>query len=178
MTKTSKKQIKTDEQKIIDILKDNSNESINDIAKKCKFSRQKVWRIIKQLEKNNSIWGYTAVIDEEKQELKNYIILLKRTNQPLTRELVDNIIHRKLEELGEKIGVKIENSAYLHGVYDWMICFTAEDIKQAKNFAEFLNKIFEGFITDVQLLENMFYAKKSGIENPEIERLNEFFPEF
>jgi hypothetical protein len=56
-----------------------------------------------------------------------------------------------------------------------MICFNAENIRMAKNFCELLNKIYEGYITDVQLLENMFSVKKSGIDNPEIEKLGEFF---
>ena len=175
MVKTSKNQVKTDEQKIIHILKENSNESINDIAKKCNFSRQKVWRIMKHLEKTNNIWGYIAVVDEEKQGLKNYMILLKRTSQPLTKDTVNNIVNRNLEDLGGKIGIQIENSAYLNGVYDWMISFSAEDIKQAKNFCEILNKLYEGVVTDVQLLENIFSAKKSGIENPEMKKLGEIF---
>ena len=175
MVKTSKNQVKTDEQKIIQILKQNSNESINNIAKKCNFSRQKVWRIIKHLEKTNNIWGYTAVIDEEKQGLKNYIVLLKRTNAPLNKKIVDNIINREIENSAGTNDIIIENSAYLNGIYDWMICFNAENIRMAKNFCELLNKIYEGYITDVQLLENIFSVKKNGIDNPEIEKLGEFF---
>lgn len=175
MVKTSKNQVKTDEQKIIHILQGNSNKSVNDIAKKCNFSRQKVWRIIKHLEKTNNIWGYIAVVDEEKQGLKNYIILIKRNSAPLTKAIVDNIINRNLEIPAGKNNIIIENSAYLNGVYDWMISFSAEDIKQAKNFCELLNKLYEGVITDIQLLENIFSAKKSGIENPEMEKLGEFF---
>ena len=55
MEKTSKKQIEEDERKIITDLQKNAKESIDVIAKKCGFSRQKVWRIIKRLEKNKII---------------------------------------------------------------------------------------------------------------------------
>jgi oligoribonuclease (3'-5' exoribonuclease) len=41
MVKTSKNQVKTDEQKIIQTLKQNSNESINDIAKNAIFQDKK-----------------------------------------------------------------------------------------------------------------------------------------
>jgi len=51
---------------VIEQLQRNSNESIDKIAKTCGFSRQKVWRIIKRLENNKTIWGYTAVPDKEK----------------------------------------------------------------------------------------------------------------
>ena len=56
MPKSSKKQIDADEKKVKRELKKNSKESIDKIAKKCEFSRQKVWRIIKRLEKNKTIW--------------------------------------------------------------------------------------------------------------------------
>ena len=52
MAKSSKEDIIKDEHRILEKLKNNANKSINEIAKECKFSRQKVWRIIKQLEKN------------------------------------------------------------------------------------------------------------------------------
>ena len=65
MPKSSKKQIDEDEKKVIAALQKNSKESIDKIAKKCGFSRQKVWRIIKRLENNQTIWGYHAVVDDE-----------------------------------------------------------------------------------------------------------------
>ena len=55
MPKNSSEQIDVDEKKVIRELQRNSKESIDKIAKKCGFSRQKVWRIIKRLEKNKTI---------------------------------------------------------------------------------------------------------------------------
>jgi len=49
MAKNSRKQIMMDEIRIIDQLSKNANKSINEIAKACGFSRQKGWRIIKNL---------------------------------------------------------------------------------------------------------------------------------
>jgi len=175
MTKTSKKQLKNDEQRVIEILKKNSNESINDISKKCGFSRQKVWRIIKQLEKSNTIWGYTAVIDDEKQGLKSYIVLIKRSNKPLTKELIDTITSRQIDKTAKKMDVYIQSSIYLNGFYDWIICINTDELKKAKSFVELLNNILSGYLIDVKLIEKIFPAKLCGIENPEIEKLNDFF---
>ena len=175
MSKNSVKQIEKDEKKILEELTKNANKSINEIAKSCGFSRQKVWRIIKNLEKNNTIWGYTAVIDEEKQGKKHYIVLIKRTNKPLDKELIDKITSRELVDKTKKIGVEIITSIYTNGEYDWIICFNASDIKEAKGFVEALNKLFEGYIDKIHLIEKMFAADKCGIENPEIKRLYEFF---
>jgi DNA-binding Lrp family transcriptional regulator len=175
MAKNSAKQIREDEKKIIDELQKNANNSINEIASKCKFSRQKVWRIIKNLEKNNTIWGYTAVIDEIKQEMKKYFVLIKRTNLPVTVEIIDKIISRELKKKSKDLDVKLITSSLTNGAYDYFICFNAPDIKNAKRFVENLNKLFEGMISEIHLIEELFCVQKCGIENPNVERIKEYF---
>ena len=175
MAKNSIKQMEEDEKKIIGELSKNANKSINEIAKSCGFSRQKVWRIIKNLEKNNTIWGYVAVTDELKIEKKEYIVLIKRTNAPLKKSTIDSIINREIDNESKTIGIETINSIYVNGAFDWIICFYAKDIKNAKKFCESLNKKFEGYISELHLLENMFSAKKCGINNPEIGDLIGFF---
>lgn len=174
MAKVSTEQIDIDEKKVIEELKKNSEESIDKIAKKCGFSRQKVWRIVKRLEKNKTIWGYCAVVDDEKQDLNTYIVLIKKTNLPINEKLADTIIGRRLEQLVPNTRVRIENTSYIHGSYDWIISFTAEDIKQAKKFCEIINRIYQGYIAELQLLETMFPIRKQGILNPEAGKLKEF----
>lgn len=175
MAKNSVEQIILDEKKIIEELQKNANKSINEIAQKCGFSRQKVWRIIKNLEENNTIWGYSAIIDEEKQNKKSYTALIKRTNLPLTKELIKNLIGTKIGEQADEIGVDIISSTYVNGFYDWLLCFTADDIRQAKRFIEILNITFQGYISNIILLEKMFWVKKCGIDNPDSQELEKFF---
>jgi len=175
MAKNSKKQIKKDEKKIINELSKNSNKSINKIAKSCNFSRQKVWRIIKNLEKNDTIWGYTAVINEEKLDKKGYFVLIKRTNQPITKNLLNAIIERKMEEKAKKTDVQIISSNYTNGAFDWVICFEADNIKNAKRFCEGLAKEFSGFLKELHLLDKMFSVKKCGIHNPNVGNLADMF---
>ena len=88
MARKSVKQIKKDENKILTALKQNARGSIEDIAKKYRFSRQKVWRIIKRLEETKKIWGYYTVVDDEKLDRRRYIILIKRSTEP-----IDDAIH-------------------------------------------------------------------------------------
>ena len=175
MPKNSVKQIEQDEKRIIEELRKNANKSINDIAKTCGFSRQKVWRIIKNMEKNHTIWGYTAVVDEEKLDKKSYIILMKRTNRPVSQELINKIVKRDLAKKGKKMGIEIANSIFTHGVYDWVIFFNANDIRAAKSFVEEVNKLYGGYVSEVHLIEKMFSAVSCGVTNPEIEKLNDFF---
>jgi len=174
MPKRSKKQIKNDENKILKELEKNANKSINEIAKKCNFSRQKVWRIIKRLEKNNTIWGYVTVVDTEKKEKNSYIILIKRTNKPADRKLANLITDRILEKKAIKFGIEIESSFYVNGNYDWIICINAESIKQVKMFIEAVNSTYEGYIKDAQILEKIFPIKRCGMINPNIDNLKEF----
>ena len=60
MAKTSKTQVEQNEIKVLDALEQHSKESIDEIAKSCGFSRQKVSRIIKNLERNKVIWGVSS----------------------------------------------------------------------------------------------------------------------
>lgn len=175
MPKRSLKQIKQDEKKILSQLSKNANKSMNDIAKTLGFSRQKVWRVINNLEKNNTIWGYTAVVDEEKIDKKNYILLIKRSNKPFPQEMIKKIIKRDLSKKGKKIGTEITNSMFTHGAYDWILCFNTNDIQKAKGFVEELNKLYEGYLSEVHLIENMFTAVNNGVTNPEISKLGDFF---
>ena len=175
MPKSSVNQIEQDEKKIIKELSKNATKSINDIAKTLGFSRQKVWRVIKHLEDNNTIWGYTAVLNNEKLNRKNYMMLIKRTNEPITQKLLNDVISRNIADEVREKGLDISCSFYTNGKYDWAICFSANDVKGAKWFVEYFNRLYEGFISETNLMEVMFSAVRSGVRNPEIEKLNDFF---
>jgi len=173
MAKSSKEQIDADEKKVLHELQKNSKESIDTIAKKCGFSRQKVWRIIKRLEKNKTIWGYNAIVDYEKLDLKHYLILIKKSIKPV-EETANTIITRELERKAAEIGVTIHASHYLHGLYDWQICFTAENIAKAKQFCEKIKTLYFPIIKELELLEIIFAVKEGHIENPDVEKLKSF----
>jgi DNA-binding Lrp family transcriptional regulator len=174
MAKSSKEDIVKDEQRILEKLKTNANKSINEIAKECGFSRQKVWRIIKQLEKNRIIWGYTAIIDEEKQGNDTYIILIKRTTHPLDKDLAEKIISRQIEEQMDLLQCKMVTSLYTHGLYDWILIITAKEIKQAKQVCELLRMRYQKYLSEVILIKSLFPLKIQGITNPDSTKLKDF----
>ena len=175
MAKNSVKQIQQDEIKVLNELRKNANKSINDIAESCHFSRQKVWRIIHNLEKNSTIWGYVAVVDEEKLNKKSYMMLIKRSNKPIIKEVVNHVTSREIANEVRKNGIDITSSYYTNGNYDWVICFNANDMREAKGFVEYYNKLYEGFLSDINLIEIMFTAAHCGVTNPEIKKLEDFF---
>lgn len=174
MAKSSRKQIDQDEKRVIEQLQRNSNESIDKIAKTCGFSRQKVWRIIKRLENNKTIWGYTAIPDKEKLGVRHYILLIKRSNEP-ANDIIGDILDGFKKYAGKGLGIFVQTACLLQGEYDVMLCFTAKDISVAKRFTEFINKKYSTYIRDIMMLEDIFSVKISGMMNPKVDELKEFF---
>lgn len=171
MAKSSKKQIDEDEKKVISFLQKNCKESIDVIAKKLGFSRQKVWRIIKRLENDKTIWGYHAVVDDEKIGLKKYLVLIKRSTKSMTKETLDKLTKIKTKQEN----VNINDIYYVNGSYDFFISVTSPDIKQVKKFCEEICTTLIGFVSDIQILDILFIVKENFVDNPNSEKIKEFF---
>ncbi len=171
MAKTSKKQIDKDEKRILAELERNSNESLDRMAKQLKFSRQKIWRFIKNLDKNKAIWGYTAIVDNERRSLTEYVLMLKRSSKPMDEKTLDSFTSFQLQDT---LGVTIESLYFVHGEYDWILSFTAPDIKIAKRFHETLLATFPGVFARVNLLETLVAVRNHHIVNPNVKKLKEF----
>ena len=172
MAKSSKSKILEDEKMILLELQKNSNESIGRIAKKCKFSRQKAWRLVKRLEKNKAIWGYRAIINNNETNMKDYVLLFKLKRLPINNNLEQQIIKGKIDELALKNEIIIENNIWLHGTYDGILYFSAKNIKKAKQFHEGILDLYQDTINESQLLEQMVTIKKGGFTNPDIIETN------
>jgi len=127
------------------------------------------------MEKNHTIWGYVAVLDEEKLNKKSFIMLMKRTNKPVSKELLDHIITRERAKEVRKMGVEFIDSRLLNGRYDWVIYFNANDLRTAKAIVELYNELYDGFISEIHLNEVMFSVVSCGIKNPDIKKLEDFF---
>lgn len=166
MSKTSKKQIELDEKKVINQLQKNCMENLDIFAKNCGFSRQKVWRIIKNLERDKIVWGYTAIIDNDLLKKKHYLLLMKRNAQKINQKIIDILISRDFEDVVSKLGMTIETSSYIHGEYDWMTTFLASDIVTAKKFCELVKTNYPDTFQKIELLETLFDIKRQNVFNP------------
>jgi DNA-binding Lrp family transcriptional regulator len=123
--------ITEDEKKVLDSLEKNGKESIDEIAKRCGFSRQKVWRIIKHFEENKTIWGYVGIQNEDVKGLSHFILLVKRSSLPIGLEFKKGLINGKLDSMLPE-NVKIESIYLTHGTYDGMVTFYAPNLVTAK----------------------------------------------
>ena len=175
MAKSSREQIEADEIKILQELRKNSRLSYNDLAEKCGFSRQKVWRIVNDLEKNKTIWGYSTVIDDEKLGVKQFFILIKRKGGYLSDVQLDIAANGDTNNQLAKFGLIAEASSYTNGIYDWIVIVSAKDIREVKQFIERLRVEYHDVISDIQILETLFPLEKEGIYNPQRGKIKEYF---
>jgi DNA-binding Lrp family transcriptional regulator len=169
-----KEQLNQDEKKILLALQKNSKDSINSIAKLCGFSRQKTQRIITQLEEDHVIWGYATITDEKKQGLLKYILLVKRSMKKISKETAEKIAFLQYDEEYVKQGITIESSYLIHGEYDWMILFTAQNLRDAKKFSTMLIENYPNIIAKVNLMQILHSAKAHYIVSPTPELLLDF----
>jgi DNA-binding Lrp family transcriptional regulator len=173
MAKTKTENRLLDEIKVLNALEQNSKESVDEITKKCGFSHQKVWRIIKDLEKKKIIWGYTAVTDEKAKNLKHFIATLKRAHIPFDVAILKEIISDKLDNHPSGL-VKIENIYFTHGIADMIFTFYAPDMVHAKKFVEYTVQRFNKYVQDYTITETLFPIRKQGFKNPQIKDLTEY----
>jgi DNA-binding Lrp family transcriptional regulator len=170
MPKSSKTRIMNDEKKVLDFLQTNAHESIDTIAKKCGFSRQKIWRIIKNLDKQKIIWGYTTVYDQERYNLQHYTMLIKRTTSPIDQKIIREILTTRLDDLLPGGEIIIEHIEYTHGGYDGVFTFFAPNLITAKKFCEQFLIRFHLYIDCVDLLEGIFFIRKQMLRNPNLKK--------
>ena len=173
MAKSSKETMKIEEQKVIDVLEQHAKDSISELGKRCGLSPQKVARIIKNLEKEKRIWGYSAVADSEQKNLKYFVLLLKRSTVHLDDTMKKEVTLDKLDN-SLPDGIKIDDILITHGMHDAVVTFYAPDIMTAKKVVDGLfgrlGKYFGGY----QLLETLFPVRKNGFKNPQIKNLVEY----
>jgi DNA-binding Lrp family transcriptional regulator len=177
MPKSNKELLEQDEIIVLDILEHHAKESIEEIAKRCGFSRQKVWRIIKHLEKNKTIWGYSAIADEETENLKHFVLLLKRTILPFDDATRKEVVEEDLSDLlpaAMKPSVKIENNYLTHGKYDAVVTFYAPNLVTAKKVLDAISRHLSKYFEEYVLLETLFPIRKQGLKNPQAKILAEY----
>ena len=154
-------------------MEQHSKDSVDEIAKSCGFSRQKVWRIIKDLEKRKIIWGYIAITDETAKNLKHFTVLAKRNTVPFDGTVRQEIILRKLDDYPMDI-VKIENIYLTHGNFDWILTFYAPDLVSAKKFVDETVARFSKYLQEYTIIETLVPIRKQGLKNPRIKDLVQY----
>jgi DNA-binding Lrp family transcriptional regulator len=177
MPKASREMMEQDEIIVLRLLERHAKESIEEIAKRCGFSRQKVWRIIKHLEGAKVIWGYSAVANAGVENLQHFVLLLKRTLVPFDDETRKTVVKEDLTDLlpaSIKSSIKVENIYLTHGRYDAVVTFYAPNLVTAKKVLDAISQNLSKYFNEYLLLETLFPIRKQGLKNPEIKTLAEY----
>ncbi len=173
MPKRSRDQIEQDEKNLLDELIKNGKQNVETIAKNCGFTKQKSWRMIKQIETKKLIWGYTAIFDEQKVGLKHFTLLVKKNGKSVKEKTIDSVFSRTGDDSLKKIGTLIENSYLVLGEYDWISTFLAKGIIDAKKHVDAVWGDHYDEIEKLTLLQTLMFVKKQNILNPEKNKLQE-----
>lgn len=159
------------EEKILNELKNNCRLNLDEIGKKCGCSRYKVGRFIKKLEENKTIIGYSAIINPNKTNEKHFILLVKRTTLPLDEEILKKLPLFSGSDLVPNIRIYLDDTFYVHGEFDWVVTFTADDISFAKDFCNKILKYYNKFIERLELLETIGPIRKNGFRIKQSEKI-------
>jgi len=165
-----------DEKTVLHYLLEDPTRSAREIAKELKSYRQKVWREKTRLEEEKIIWGYTAVVNEEKMNQVLYLILLK--TKPMSKEFADILIMRKLlQREPEKQNVRIINVLFVNGEYDWIVMFSAPDHATARRYYDSVRIDYEKLLIEKPVIVDVnFSIVREGKINPEIKKIYDFIP--
>lgn len=172
MAKNSAEKIKQDKNKLIKELTKNARQSTNELSDKLDFSRQKIWRMIKEIEENGDIWGYSAVVENYGENQNIYFALIKQNIPYLSN--IDEVIKNVKADNSEKIGIKLIGLFYTNGPYDGICMFAAKDIRDAKKYLGYITKQYKDYIIQIELIESVFPLIKCGIINPNIDELKKY----
>jgi DNA-binding Lrp family transcriptional regulator len=157
----------------LDQLLIDARQSLQKIAEKCDTYRQKIWREQNKLEESNTIWGYTAVVNEEKLGWRLFMVFMK--TRPMTEDFARQQIRRVREDVPGQMQVRLIDVYHLTGTYDWIVVFAAKNWATARKYYDNLRKEYWGLTLEKPELSSVaFTSIRWGKVNPEIERLEEF----
>ena len=120
--------------------------------------------------RNYIIWGYTPITDRTLEDLKHFVLIVKKSMIPFNENLKKEMIHEKIDAYAPN-SVKVENIFFTHGGFDVVVTFYAIDLVNAKKFCQIAFKKLEKHIGDYILLETLIPMRKQGLKNPQIKDL-------
>jgi DNA-binding Lrp family transcriptional regulator len=161
------------EEKILKELQKNCRQNLDDIGKKCGCSRYKVASVMKKFEENNTIVGYTAVINPIKINRKNFVLLVKRSPVPLDEEMIEKIPFTRETDFVPNVDIVNIATLYVHGNFDWILAFSANNISSAKEFCNKIFKYYSKYLDNIELLEIVAPFRMHGFIIPTDEEIKE-----
>ncbi|UCH89900.1 MAG: winged helix-turn-helix transcriptional regulator [Thermoplasmata archaeon] len=175
MKEEKKKSSRSIDDSILNMLLEDPTKSINEMSKELKLYRQTIWRRKKKLENDKVIWGYTAVIDENKLNHIIYLVLMKM--QPMSKGMADTLIKRLSQKGPQKQKIRLIDEFHTNGEFDLIIRFAAPNYATARKYYDTLRLIYKDYLIEKPVIVDVnFILMAEGKMNPEIQELHEFVP--
>ena|GEM_PF-6406027 len=157
------------EKVILELVK-NAKQSDSRLAKKLGCAQSTVFRIRKQLEKDNVIWGYSTIVDWTKLGYSMYVITIR--TKPPTKEGTGLVVKGIIAENAKKFGVSLLDIMMLFGEFEWCLLVAAPKEQNVHNYINFLRERYHKFIEGRPLhAKVMFNCVQQGQKNPTLDDL-------
>ena len=154
----------------IEALLEDPTRSLREIARDLNSYRQTIWKKKKKMEKENLIWGYTAVVDESKQGKGTFLVLMKM--KPMMEDMAKIIVNRIKGKEPAKRDIRLIDAFQVNGEYDWIIRFSAQDHTTARKYYDTLRAVYGEYLLEKPVLVDVnFILVAEGKMNPEIDAL-------
>jgi DNA-binding Lrp family transcriptional regulator len=173
MTNTNTKKKDDCENKILLELQKNCRTNLDVIAKRCGCSRYKVSRVMKKLKEDNTIIGYSAIVNPNKENLKHFIALIKRSNLSVDKKILKSLPVNKITDLIPGVSINLKDTLFVHGSFDWITSFTSKDTFNAKEYCNKILKMYNKYVEKVELLEIVTQVRINGYRVPQSEQIKE-----
>jgi len=171
MAKSSRRKVQDDKEKILRIMIKDAGLDLGELAKEAKFSRQKLWRILKSLEKEKAFWKKTILADPTFFGLKRYFIMMGLNTSLNGFRLNDRFVKEM-----EKQELMLENAHFINAphVCDLVMTVWAKDLVHARKVCGVVDKLDDGAaVAEVMVCEEIFPFMINTVPNPDTETLKE-----
>jgi len=154
--------VSENEMDVLSSIAKDARKSTKQIAKETGLTRQTVGTIIKKLEDNKIILGYTPNINYGALGYKLYVLLAK-LKPTFTLEDAEKGIARI--DIGRK-GAVVFYAGYFNGIYDLYVAFAAKNLQHATSIVNYVRKPFSDIIEEMVLEESLIDIAIGDIINP------------
>jgi DNA-binding Lrp family transcriptional regulator len=162
------------EKAVIQGILNNARKTNKEIAKEIGITRQTVSKIIKKLENDGRIWGYSTIMEPELLENHFYLVFIKIKEDFDVSEMLKKFTESDTMIKGERFNFRY--TAYLHGKYNFISCLHAPDIIEAERIVNKIVAPYRKYISDLHIHQSLITFRRMGFSNPNLENeINEFF---
>ena len=163
------------EKELIEILLSDPTRSMRELSNILKLTRQAIWKKKKALEENNTIWGYSAIVDYSMLKKFIFVMMLKmkRIDDILVNNLIEGLIQKKIE----LDGIQLIDVYFVNGEFDWIIQFSSKDHITASKYLELIRTYFEDYLFSKPIMIDInFVLMSERKSNPQVRDIFSLVP--